>query len=148
MDKRKLIVCAGTACTAPGGKCLEPELRRALREHKAEELVEVEEAVCYGLCPNCPLIIVQPDDVYYGDITADKLNRIVEEHILGGRPVEEYFARHPMDTSYIRMLGSASFFGKQVRITLRNCGIIDPESFDDYLQMRGYEALAKALESM
>ena len=53
-----------------------------------------------------------------------------------------------VDTSHIRMLGNADFFGKQLRITLRNCGVIDPESFDDYLEMRGYEALAKVLENM
>ena len=144
--KRKIVVCSGTACTDPGGKRLEPMLRKILAERDAEDLVEVEEAVAYGLCKDCPMIVVEPDGVYYGKLDAEKLARVVDEHVLGGKPVEEL--RIHVDTSHIRMLGSADFFGKQVRITLRNCGVIDPESFDDYLEMRGYEALAKVLETM
>jgi len=146
--KRKIVVCSGTACTDPGGKKIEPELRRILKERGVEELVEIEEAVAYGLCGNCPMIVIEPDGVFYGRLNAEKLERVVGEHIVGGKPVKELEIPKPVDTSNIRMLGNADFFGKQIRITLRNCGIIDPESFDDYLQMRGYEALAKVLETM
>ena len=146
--KRTLVVCSGTACIDPKGKKLEPELQRALRAHNAADLVEIEEAVCYGQCGNCPMLVVEPDGVFYAKLTPEALDKIVSEHIVGNHPVEEYFAKIPVDTSDIRMLGNANFFGRQLRITLRNCGIIDPESFDDYLQMRGYEALAKVLEEM
>ncbi len=146
--KRKIVVCSGTACTDPGGKRIEPMLREILAERGAQDRVEIEEAVAYGLCKDCPMIVVEPDDVFYGKLDADKLARIVDEHVLGGKPVEELRIPDRVDTSHIRMLGNAGFFGKQVRITLRNCGVIDPESFDDYLQMRGYEALAKVLETM
>ncbi|MCE5198189.1 MAG: NADH-ubiquinone oxidoreductase-F iron-sulfur binding region domain-containing protein [Armatimonadota bacterium] len=146
--KRKIIVCSGSACIDPGGKRLEPELRRILGDKNAFDLVEIEEAVCYGHCGSCPMIVVEPEGTFYGELNSEKLARIIDEHIIGGQPVEALLATQPMDTSRIRMLGSADFFGKQLRITLRNCGIIDPESFDDYLQMRGYEALAKVLEQM
>ncbi len=145
--KRKIVLCSGTACTAPAAKKLEPELRRILAERNAEELVEVEEAVAYGLCGDCPLMVVEPDGVFYGRLDVEKLERVIDEHIVGGRVVDDL--RIPdVDTSHIRMLGNADFFGRQMRITLRNCGVIDPESFDDYLEMRGYEALAKVLETM
>jgi len=146
--KRKLVVCSGTACADPGGKKLEKQLRHSLAKHKATGLVDVEEAVCYGQCGNCPMLLVEPDGVFYGELTQEKLERVVEEHLIGGKPVEDLFVRCAVDTSDIRVLGDSSFFGKQVRITLRNCGVIDPESFDDYLQMRGYEALADVLENM
>ncbi|MEN6416905.1 MAG: NADH-quinone oxidoreductase subunit NuoF [Armatimonadota bacterium] len=146
--KRKIVVCSGTACLDPGGKKIEPELNRILKEKNAQELAEIEEAVSYGLCGNCPMIVVEPDGVYYEKMDAAKLERIVDEHIIGGKPVDELMAKEPVDSSHIRMLGSADFFGKQLRITLRNCGVIDPESFDDYLAMRGYEALASVLENM
>ena len=148
IQKRKLVVCSGTACVDPGGKKLEPVLKAVLKDRGIEDRVEVEEAVCYGACGHCPMIIVQPDDIFYAELTPANIERIVDEHIIGGKPIPELFAKTPVDTSDIRMLGSADFFGKQVRITLRNCGIIDPESFDDYLQMRGYEALAKVLETL
>ena len=146
--KRKIVVCSGTACIDPGGKKIEPELRRILREKHIEDLVEVEEAVSYGLCRYCPTVVVEPDDIYYEKVDPGKLERIVDEHIIGNKPVDELMTKEPVDSSHIRMLGSADFFEKQLRITLRNCGIIDPESFDDYLAMRGYEALAKVLEEM
>ncbi len=148
MAKRKIVLCSGTACIDPGGKRLEPELKRILRERGAEDLVDIEEAVSYGQCGNCPMIVVEPEGVYYSNLDAGKLERIVDEHIIGGRVVEDLLETQEVDTSQIRMLGSEAFFGKQVRITLRNCGVIDPESLDDYLQMRGYEALAKVLEEM
>ncbi len=146
--KRKITVCSGTACIDPGGKKLEPELRRLIADRGIADLVEIEEAVCYGQCKNCPMIVVEPETSFYGSLDPLKLERIIDEHIIGGRPVVELFIKTVVDTSDIRVLGDADFFGKQVRITLRNCGIIDPESFDDYLQMRGYEALAKVLELM
>ena len=146
--KRKIIVCSGTACIDPGGKKLEPELRRILAERGAMELVDIEEAVCYGQCGKCPMLIVEPEGIFYGNLDSAKLERIIDEHIINDKPVDELSVKETMDTSNIRILGNADFFGKQVRITLRNCGIIDPESFDDYLDMRGYEALAKVLENM
>ena len=146
--KRKIVLCSGTACTDPGGKRLEPELRRILAERGIEDTVEIEEAVSYGLCKDCPLIIVEPEGVFYGKIDAARMERVVDEHIIGGKPVDDYRIPEHVDTSHIRMLGNSDFFGKQMRITLRNCGVIDPESFDDYLEMRGYEALAKVLETM
>jgi NADP-reducing hydrogenase subunit HndC len=146
--KRKIVICSGTACIDPGGKKLEPELRRILREKHIEDLVEIEEAVSYGLCRYCPTLVVEPDGIYYEKIDPAKIERIIDEHIIGNKPVDDLMTKEPVDSSHIRMLGSADFFEKQLRITLRNCGIIDPESFDDYLTMRGYEALAKVLEEM
>lgn len=146
--KRKIVLCSGTACIDPGGKRLEPMLRKILQERGALDAVEIEEAVSYGLCSTCPLVVVEPEGTYYDQVDEQKLARIIDEHILGGVPVADLRAAEPPDSSRMRVLGSADFFGKQVRITLRNCGIIDPESFDDYLQMRGYEALAKVLEEM
>ena len=114
---RKIVVCSGTACTDPGGKRLEPELRRILAERGAERLVDVEEAVAYGLCGDCPMIVVEPDGVFYGKVDSAKLERIIDEHVLGGKPVDDLRIPEHVDTSHIRMLGNADFFGKQMRIT-------------------------------
>lgn len=145
--KRKIVVCSGSACLDPGGKQILPLIRKALASRGMSDMVDIDEAICYGQCGNCPMMIVEPENSFYGQVDAAKLERIIDEHIVGGKPVEELFTKFKIDTSHIRMLGSADFFGKQVRITLRNCGIIDPESFDDYLHMRGYEALAHVLEN-
>ncbi|MFQ3548747.1 MAG: NADH-quinone oxidoreductase subunit NuoF [Armatimonadota bacterium] len=146
--KRTLILCSGNACIDPECRKLEPALRKLLVQHDLEGMFDIVEAVAYGDCDICPILLIEPEHISYGEITEEKLAIIVEEHLAGGKPVEDLKTAQPINTSNIRVLGSAQYFGKQVRITLRNCGIIDPESFEDYLMMRGYEALAKVLEEM
>lgn len=140
-------MCSGSACVEPGGKKLLPKLQRIFAARGISD-VRIDEAVCYGSCDDCPMMVVLPENTYYGRIDDEKLERIVDEHIVGGRPVYEFCDKVQYDASRIRLLGDADFFGKQIRITLRNCGIIDPESFDDYLTMRGYEALANVLSRL
>ena len=93
--KRKITVCSGTACIDPGGKKLEPELRRLIADRGIGDLVEIEEAVCYGQCKNCPMIVVEPETSFYGSLDPLKLERIIDEHIIGGRPVEELVYQEP-----------------------------------------------------
>ena len=145
---KKIVLCHGTACINPGGRRLDPIIKKIISKYNAQDLVEIEEAICYGNCSSCPMIVVEPDSVIYGNLDEEKIDRIVKEHIVGDVPVKEYISTVCTDPGNIRMLGSQDFFGKQVRITLRNCGIIDPTSLDDYLEVRGYEALAKILETM
>ncbi len=146
--RRKIILCSGTACADPGGKRLEPELRDLIVKQGLAGSIDFEEAVCYGSCGNCPMLVVEPENTVYSQLDEEKLARIVSEHLADGKPVKDLEAGSPIDTATIRVLGDADFFGLQRRITLRNCGIINPESFDDYLSMRGYEALAHVLENM
>ncbi len=146
--KRKLIVCSGTACISPGGKRLEPEIKRLLSKYKAKNLVSVEEAVSYGECGHCPMVIIEPEGTYYEKVDSEKLERIISEHIVGGTVVLDLQSKEHIDSKNVRVLGGEAFFGKQRRITLRNCGVIDPDSLDDYLQMKGYESLAIVLEKM
>ena len=69
--KRKVVLCAGTACADPGGKKLEPEIYRLLQRFDVEHAVEIEEAVCYGNCGKCPMLVVQPENSFYTNLTAD-----------------------------------------------------------------------------
>jgi NADH:ubiquinone oxidoreductase subunit F (NADH-binding) len=81
-------------------------------------------------------------------VDSEKLQEIVESHLKNGKPVEHLASKDGIDRSRIRILGDADFFGKQLRITLRNCGVIDPEWIEDYLDVKGYAALAQVLDSM
>ncbi|HPN73560.1 MAG TPA: NADH-quinone oxidoreductase subunit F, partial [Candidatus Omnitrophota bacterium] len=84
-----------------------------------------------------------------GNLGKDDITAILDEHIVNDRPVAQLVidADH-LYNRFFRVFGDVGFFGKQMRITLRNCGIIDPESIDDYFSLRGYEALAKVLTEM
>jgi NADH-quinone oxidoreductase subunit F len=108
--------------------------------------IELKQTGCMGMCYNEPLVeISSPRDgrIIYGKVTPEKVERIVEEHLVGGQPVTEWIVlADGVKTA------DEEFLAKQKRIVLRNCGNIDPESIDDYLAAGGYKAMEKVLSSM
>ena len=85
----------------------------------------------------------------YGKVTRSGYSGDREKHLVEETPVARLVIEEDhLYNRFFRVFGDVKFFGKQMRITLRNCGIIDPESIDDYLSLRGYEALAKVLTEM
>ena len=101
--------------------------------------VKVKRVGCVGMCYNEPLVDVLSEDGThhtYGHVTVKDVARIVSEHLVGGKPVEDLLA--PED----------GFFSRQVRIVLENCGLIDPESLDEYRARGGYEGLKRSLFEM
>jgi NADH-quinone oxidoreductase subunit F len=101
---------------------------------------------CVGMCYSEPIVDVDlPGEgrQTYGGITAEQVGRIVEEHLVGGTPVEEWLVR-----AEDRELPDEAYYSRQVRLVLRNAGTIDPESIDEYIEAGGYAALEKALTSM
>jgi len=126
---------------AAGGQKVYDALKAQLNDHGLKN-VELRRTGCMGLCYSEVLVEVFPPQdrrVFYRNVTPEQVQRIVEEHIIDGKPVAEWV----MLADEIDKLLS-----KQRRIVLRNCGIIDPESIDDYLGARGYKALDKVLHSM
>ncbi len=127
---------------AAGGQRVYDALKDSLIAHGIKNNVELRRTGCMGMCYSEVLVEVFPPlgrRVFYRNVTAEHVQRIVEEHIIGGNPVTELII--PADEI-------DSLLSKQRRIVLRNCGIIDPESMDDYLAADGYKALDKALHSM
>jgi NADH-quinone oxidoreductase subunit F len=104
---------------------------------------QLKETGCNGMCFREPLVEVIDDadhSFLYGDVTPEKAQRIMNEHVLGGRPVREWVVQNSGPS------GDDSFFQKQKRIVLRNCGIIDPNSIEEYLAVGGYQAIQKVLK--
>jgi len=104
--------------------------------------IELKQTGCIGMCYNEVLVEVSPPEgrhVFYKHVTPKQVERIVEEHLISGKPVTEWVI--PADEI-------DNLLAKQKRIVLRNCGIIDPESIDDYLDAGGYKAIEKVLHDM
>ncbi|MDD5591240.1 MAG: NADH-quinone oxidoreductase subunit NuoF [Dehalococcoidales bacterium] len=104
--------------------------------------VEIKQTGCMGMCYNEALIeIISPqnESTFYSKVTPDKVERIINEHIARSTPVTEWA---------IPQKELKGLMAKQKRVVLRNCGIIDPESLEDYLAAAGYQALEKVLNSM
>ncbi len=145
-ENRKWVIRVGLASCgiAAGGLRIYDALKTKLQEKDLP--IEVKQTGCMGMCYNEVLVEVSSPEhgrVFYGKVTPSKLDRIIEDHIIGGQPVTEWIVL----ADWMKTEGS-DFLAKQVRIVLRNCGTIDPESIDDYLAADGYEALRKVLHSM
>jgi NADH:ubiquinone oxidoreductase subunit F (NADH-binding)/(2Fe-2S) ferredoxin/NAD-dependent dihydropyrimidine dehydrogenase PreA subunit len=142
-------MCDGTACINKAGQKLATLLREQLHKQGLADKVTISLSGCLGMCDKGPIMVVNPGYTIYGGVTEADVPQIVEEHLVHGRPVARLAIQEDhLYNRFFRVFGDAKFFGKQMRITLRNCGIIDPENIDDYLALRGYEALAKVLTDM
>jgi len=103
---------------------------------------------CNGFCAEGPLMAVQPDNIFYCQLTEKDIPHLVEEHFLKGRPVKKLMYVPPEEELPVPKMSDIDFFTHQMLIALRNRGLIDPEKIDEYIGRDGYTALAKALTSM
>ena len=150
MNKETIItICDGTSCIQRGAHDLRGLLLKNLKKHGLMDCVKISHSGCLGMCDKGPIMVVNPGYTIYGHLKMEDIPEIVEEHILHDRPVARLAIQEDhLYNRFFRVFGDTQFFGHQMRIALRNCGIIDPESIDDYLSLRGYEAVGKMLTHM
>jgi len=146
--KQHIMVCGGTGCVAAKSFEIIDEFNRHLEKHGLQDEAKVVLTGCFGLCALGPIVIVYPEGSFYAEVTVDCVGRIVEEHIKGGNVVKDLLYHETVQEDEISCLSETPFYKKQLRISLRNCGVIDPECIDEYIAAQGYEALARCLTSM
>ena len=147
--KFKLTLCDGPSCIHSQSKQLRVAIEAELEKHGIAENAEIHLSGCLGMCKKGPVLIVNPGYVMYGNVKVEDVAEIVEMHLVNGKPISRLTVEEDhLYNRFFRIFGDVDFFGKQMRITLRNCGIIDPENIDDYLSVRGYEAIARVLTEM
>jgi NADH:ubiquinone oxidoreductase subunit F (NADH-binding)/(2Fe-2S) ferredoxin len=112
---------------------------------KLSNEVKVVETGCFGLCEQGPTVVVYPEGVVYCRVGVGDIAEIVESHLLKGRVVERLLYREPAEPKLVQNYPEFGYFKRQVRVVLRNCGIIDPDSIEEYIANGGYQALAKAI---
>ncbi|MEW5693933.1 MAG: NADH-quinone oxidoreductase subunit NuoF [Candidatus Hydrogenedentota bacterium] len=144
----ELMVCTGTSCVAGAAFQIIDALKKELTVRGLQDEVSVVATGCNGFCGQGPLMVVIPDNIFYGWLKVDDIPHLVEEHFLKGRPVKKLMFIPPEKKEPIPLLSDISFFKKQLLIVLRNKGIIDPEKIQDYIAREGYVALEKVLSSM
>ena len=145
-----VIFCGGTGCHSSGSGELLKRFDEKLKEHGLEKEVKMVRTGCFGLCEAGPVVIVYPEGTFYSRVKVDDVDEIVSEHLLKGRKVQHlvYVDHGTHESSATKSLDEIGFYKSQMRIALRNCGVIDPENIDEYIAFDGYKALAKALTSM
>jgi len=147
-DVFHLMVCGGTGCHATGSIAVIERLREEVTQKGLQDKVRVIETGCNGFCAMGPILVVHPGDIFYQKLSADDVSVIIDEHIINGKPVEKYFYKDPVSKKKIPSQDDIPFFANQMPRALRNKGLIDPESIDDYIARDGYQAVAKALHEL
>ena len=147
---KTIYVCGGTSCSS-GNEAVYDELLRELERNGLNSQIEVIRTGCHGLCGKGPVMTIEPDGITYAKLEPDHMEEIVEDHLIGGKPVNRLV--------YVNMemgnhgpgfvpLRNSKFWQKQNQVIIQNCGVIDPEEIDAYIGMDGYKALGKALSEM
>ena len=144
----EMLVCAGTACVAGGAFKIREALEKELEKRDLRKEVTVEITGCNGFCGHGPLMVVQPEGIFYGLIKPEDVPFLVEEHFIKGKPVERLMFHHPEQKAPIPLLADIPFFKKQMPIVLQHRGVINPEKIEHYTERNGYSALRKALTGM
>ena len=148
MYRSHVLVCGGTGCTSSGSQKVIQALKKELADNGLQEEVAVVMTGCHGLCAEGPIMVVYPDAVFYARVQDRDVAEIVTEHLLKGRVVERLVYQEGRKEEGFHSINDAPFYKKQHRIALRNCGVINPESIDEYIGTGGYEALGRVLTSM
>ncbi|MBA1335145.1 MAG: Electron-bifurcating [FeFe]-hydrogenase subunit B (NAD+ reductase, ferredoxin reductase) [Firmicutes bacterium] len=143
-----VLICAGTGCTSSGSQSVTNAFERLIKEEGLEREVKVVRTGCFGLCEMGPVVIIYPEGAFYSRVEEKDVEEIVKEHLIKGRIVKRLLYEESLDKDTIKSLNQVDFYKKQMRIALRNCGVIDPENIDEYIAMDGYKAIAKVLTEM
>ena len=142
------LICTCTNCISNGALQVKDALESEIRKRQLEDDVLVVPTGAGGLCVKGPIMVVQPDGIFYQQLKPSDMPHLVEEHFLKGRPVEALMYISPEEKTPIPELREIPFFKDQRLIALRNRGMIDPDSIEEYIARDGYRALEKVLTSM
>ncbi|MDR3225954.1 MAG: NADH-quinone oxidoreductase subunit NuoF [Clostridiales Family XIII bacterium] len=145
MYRSNVLVCGGTGCTASDSPKLIEALNREIAAQGLDKEVRVVTTGCFGLCANGPIVVIYPEGAFYQNVAVDDAEEIVMEHLLKGRIVSRLLLQESAVDGSISSLNETQFYKKQLRVALRNCGIIDPENINEYIALDGYQALGKVL---
>ncbi|MCX5670824.1 MAG: NADH-quinone oxidoreductase subunit NuoF, partial [Planctomycetota bacterium] len=143
-----ILLCTGGGCIASGALEVGEALRTSIERRGLAGECKVVETGCLGPCVVGPVAAVYPDGVFYQNLRPEDAEEIVEEHLLKGRVVERLVHKTAASGEAVPSLHEIGFFQKQVKVVLRNCGVIDPLKIEEYIARDGYAALAKALAEM
>ncbi|HNX30605.1 MAG TPA: NADH-ubiquinone oxidoreductase-F iron-sulfur binding region domain-containing protein [Holophaga sp.] len=152
IHKSEFIFCAGIRCGLEGENVMKDKFAEKLKARVPQyENIKVSKVGCFGACRQeergkCLFIMHRPSKSIYRIQAESDLDEIIDSHVLGGKPVERLLATDQMvGKDFFDMYGDVAFFNRQNRVALRNCGVVDPESFDEYVVYGGFKALATVL---
>jgi NADP-reducing hydrogenase subunit HndC len=143
-----LLVCSGLGCKTSESDIIVDKLRAEIKKQGLDDVAQVVKTGCFGFCDKGPVVKMLPDNTIYIQVKPGDTPEIIEEHIVRGKKVTRLLYSDPETNEIVTDSKKMNFYKKQLRIALRNCGIIDPENIDEYIARDGYEALGRILTTM
>lgn len=144
--KGLLMVCTGTGCVSAKSFDILNKLKTILYEKNLNKDYLAIGTGCNGFCAAGPIMVVQPDGIFYQKLKEKDVEEIVEFHLIGDEPVERLLHKDPLTGEINKTMDEIKFFSKQQLIALRNKGLIDPEQIKHYIARDGYQSLRRVLE--
>ncbi len=140
-----LLVCAGTGCHSSESNLVYEMLRDEVMRKGLDKTVQIIRTGCFGFCEKGPILKILPDNTFYTQVKPTDAREIIDEHVIKGRKVTRLLYADPETNTPILNSTQMSFYKKQLRVALRNCGAIDPENIDESIARDAYQALGKVL---
>ena len=145
--KNYILVCGGTGCESSKSDLIYRSLIDEAKAQGVADQVQVIKTGCFGFCEQGPIVKILPEDSFYVKVRPEDAHDLIAEHVVKGREVTRLlYNKTPKKP--LEKVEDIQFYQKQIRVVLRNCGVIDPEDIDDYIAADGYVALEKALFEM
>ncbi|MDR3170936.1 MAG: NAD(P)H-dependent oxidoreductase subunit E, partial [Treponema sp.] len=146
-----ILTCGGTACQSNKGVEIYEGLIAEAKKQGVADKVQIIKTGCFGFCEKGPIVKVLPENSFYVDVTPEDVAEIISAQVKGGKEIERLMYKNPDGTPAPKSgsghseLPPIGFYQKQVRVVLRNCGVINPEDINEYIANDGYVALEKTL---
>ncbi len=148
-ERRTISICRSTGCISSGSSQIYDALVSEINRRELSNSVAAKLTGCHGFCQRGPIVIVDPEGILYTEVKVKDAVEIIDSHIIKNKPVEHLFYHDPKTNLPIPYYREIDFYKNQQRmVVLRNCGHIDPENIDDYLNVGGYRGLKKVLFEM
>ncbi|MFW5642983.1 MAG: NADH-ubiquinone oxidoreductase-F iron-sulfur binding region domain-containing protein [Alkalispirochaeta sp.] len=142
-----ILVCGGTGCESSKADDIYCNIIEELDKVEMRKDVQVVKTGCFGFCEKGPIVKILPDEAFYVEVKPEDAVELVAEHVVKGRTVDRLLYKEDESKEHAK-IDDLSFYQKQFRIVLRNCGFINPESIEEYVARDGYAALEKVLTEM
>lgn len=156
--ERRVIVCAGTACVANGATPLIAALVKKITEvginvkveahQEGDHDLRLSKSGCHGFCQMGPLVTILPENILYVKVHAPDADELVEKTLVKGEIVDRLLYVDPNTGKHAKGSDEITFYNRQQRTVLKECGHIDPEDINEYIALRGYEAARKTILNM
>jgi len=147
-DKPCITICSGTGCHAFGCEKVTESFRAELRKQGLEERIYIRTTGCHGFCEKGPLVVINPQKIFYQRVTPEDTGEIIAETLLKNNIIDRLLYTHPQTGEKIVKEENVPFYKGQMRIIFGNNGKIDPTKMEDYIAIGGYKALSKVLREL